>query len=111
MVRPRRCRRIGWGPRYNSFGPRGGGRGRKFFSEYEVVLGLDELESIRLKDYLELEQKECAERMGISQPTFSRTLTGARKKVARALIECGGIKIRSIPNTLIKNNFKNKRGD
>ena len=88
MVRPRRCRRVGWGPRFNFFGPRGVGvRVRN-----GVVLTFGELESIRLSDYLSLAQKEAAEKMGISQPTFSRTLDEARKKIAKALVE--GLPIR-----------------
>lgn len=82
MVRPRRYRRVSWGPRFNFFGPRG-----IKTNVNEVILTVGELESIRLSDYLNLSQKEAAERMGISQPTFSRTLDGARKKVAQALVK------------------------
>lgn len=88
MVRPRRCRRVGWGPRFNFFGPRG-----VKTRVNGVVLTVGELESIRLSDYLSLAQKEAAGKMGISQPTFSRTLDEARKKVARALVEGSPIRI------------------
>ena len=53
----------------------------------EVRLGLDEVEAIRLKDLVGLEQEECAARMGVAQSTFQRILTAARNKVASALIE------------------------
>jgi len=52
----------------------------------EVVLEPDELEAIKLHDVDDLEQKAAAAKMGISQPTFARTLDKAYKKVAQALI-------------------------
>ena len=48
---------------------------------------------MRLKHYLGLNQKASAERMGISQPTFSRILENAHKKNTLALIEGKGIKV------------------
>ena len=42
---------------------------------------------MRLKHYLRLNQKESAERMGVSQPTFSRILESAHQKNTLALIE------------------------
>ncbi len=59
-----------------------------------VVLNIDELEAIRLKDLKKLTQEEAAYKMGISQPTFHRLLTSARKKIAEALIEGKNIVIR-----------------
>lgn len=47
---------------------------------------LEEVEAIRLKDLEGLEQKECAERMEVSRPTFQRILLSAREKVADSLI-------------------------
>lgn len=52
----------------------------------EVVLGLDELEALRLADLDGLYQEQAAGRMGISRPTFSRIIEEARRKVADALI-------------------------
>jgi predicted DNA-binding protein (UPF0251 family) len=57
------------------------------------VLKVEELESIRLKDYLKMEQEEAAERMGVSQPTFNRILHEARRKIAEALVEGKAIRI------------------
>jgi len=59
----------------------------------ENKISLVELEAIRLKDYLELEQKSCAEKMNISQPTFHRLIIEARKKVADALVNGKAIKL------------------
>jgi predicted DNA-binding protein (UPF0251 family)/predicted Fe-Mo cluster-binding NifX family protein len=59
----------------------------------EVVVKLEELEAIRLKDLLGLEQEEGAERMGVSRPTFQRILVEGRAKIAAALIEGQAIRI------------------
>jgi predicted DNA-binding protein (UPF0251 family) len=58
----------------------------------ENILKLEELEAIRLKDLVGLEQGECAEHMEVSRPTFQRILLSAREKVADSLIN--GKKIR-----------------
>ncbi len=48
---------------------------------------------MRLKHYLGLNQKESAERMGVSQPTFSRILESAHQKNTSAIIEGKEIKV------------------
>lgn len=50
------------------------------------TLLLEELEAIRLKDLVGLEQGECAEKMEVSRPTFQRILLSAREKIADSLI-------------------------
>lgn len=59
----------------------------------EVVLERDEVEALKLYQVDEMQQKEAAKEMGVSQPTFGRILMGAEKKVARALIKGMAIKI------------------
>lgn len=59
----------------------------------EVSLGIDELEALRLKHVLGLEQEECAQRMKVAQSTFQRILSSAHSKVARALVEGKAIRI------------------
>jgi predicted DNA-binding protein (UPF0251 family) len=56
-------------------------------------LKVEELESIRLKDYLRLSQEEAAERMGVSQPTFHRIVSEAHRKIAEALVEGKAIRV------------------
>jgi len=58
-----------------------------------VEITMEEAEALRLKHLLGLEQIEAAEKMGISQPTFQRTLQSAYKKIAEALIKGKAIKI------------------
>lgn len=75
----------------------------------ESVLTLDELEALRLKDALEIEQEAAADKMGISQPTFHRLLTGARKKVADALVNGRALRIeRKSPNVSFGRRFRGR---
>jgi len=59
----------------------------------EVVLGIDELEALRLADLEGLYQERAARRMRVSRPTFSRIVEAARRKVAEALVRGRAIKI------------------
>lgn len=59
----------------------------------ENILKLEELEAIRLKDLLGLEQGECAEKMEVSRPTFQRILLSAREKIADSLVNGKAIHI------------------
>ena len=59
----------------------------------EVVLTVDGFEAIRLKDLECLEQEECARKMNISQPTFHRLISSARKIIADAIVNGKAIKI------------------
>jgi predicted DNA-binding protein (UPF0251 family) len=59
----------------------------------EVILTLDELESLRLADLDGLYQEQAAEKMKISRPTFSRIIEQARRKVADALIHGKALRI------------------
>jgi len=82
MSRPRRPRRLRFNPEVVYFKPRGVPmRGLK-----EVVLGRDEVEALKLYQVDEMDQKEAAKEMGVSQPTFGRILMKAERKVSRALI-------------------------
>lgn len=51
-----------------------------------VLLSMDEVEAVRLKNIEGLDQTECAEKMAVSQSTFQRILSSANKKIAEALI-------------------------
>ncbi|MBK1717359.1 DUF134 domain-containing protein [Thiocystis violacea] len=80
--RKRRARCIGFDPGFLCFKPCGRpGRGMA-----TVVLRADELEALRLADLEGLYQEDCAQRMGISRTTLSRTLAEARRKVTDALL-------------------------
>jgi predicted DNA-binding protein (UPF0251 family) len=52
----------------------------------EVVLGLDEVEALRLADAEGLYQEAAALQMGVSRQTFGNIVQSARKKTAEALV-------------------------
>jgi predicted DNA-binding protein (UPF0251 family) len=89
MSRPWICRRVGREPEAAYFKPRGIPVSRL----EEEVLGIDELESLRLADLLGLYQEEAASRMNVSRQTFGRIVESARRKVAGALVNGKALKI------------------
>jgi len=89
MSRPTKCRKVAFIPGIKYFKP--AGIPLRFLAE--VCLSLEEAESIRLKDIEDLEQEQCAEKMGISRPTFQRVLASARKKIADAMLNGKAIRI------------------
>jgi predicted DNA-binding protein (UPF0251 family) len=89
MPRPRRARKVGFRPEITYFKPRGVTLG---FLE-EVGLDVSELEATRLADFQGIEQTEAAKKMKVSQSTFQRILTSARKKIAEALVTGKAIRV------------------
>ncbi len=89
MPRPRRIRRIFFNPSTTYFKP----AGISLAHLQDSILTREELEVIRLIDLEQTEQKKAGKKMKISQPTLSRLLTSARKKIADALINAKAIKI------------------
>jgi len=96
MSRRRCCGHIDEGIVCQTFIPQGQSRWP------EVIVQLEELEAIRLKDKVGLDQVECAASMGVSRATFQRILGGARAKIATALVEGRPIIIRG-GNYMVKN--------
>jgi len=89
MPRPRRCRRIWFEPNVTYFKP----AGVRMTDLEESILTVDEFEAIRLKDLEGLNEINAARKMNISQPTFNRLLSSARKKIADAIVNGKAIKI------------------
>ncbi|ACV61186.1 protein of unknown function DUF134 [Desulfofarcimen acetoxidans DSM 771] len=89
MSRPPKCRRVEHVPHLTYFKP----AGVPLCDLEEVCLTVEELESVRLKDYEGLEQEACAEKMGISRPTFHRIVIAARAKIADALVYGKAIRV------------------
>ena len=90
MVRPRRCKKIGANPQITFYKP----QGVPLRTLQIMELSLEEWEALRLKNVEELNQTEAAEKMQTSQSTFQRILSGAQKKLSKAIIEGMAIKIR-----------------
>lgn len=81
MPRPTKCRKVEFFPDITCFVPKDEKR-----EELEpVVLKVEEMEAMRLKDIENLSQQECADRMGVSRQTFQNIIDSARYKVALAL--------------------------
>ena len=59
----------------------------------KVSLEPDEMEALRLVDYLGLSQEEAAAKMGVSQSTISRLLERARQKISSSLFEGREVKV------------------
>ena len=63
----------------------------------EVVLGLDEMEALRLADVEGLEQEEMGRRMKVSRARTGRILETAHRKVADALVGGKALRIEGGP--------------
>ncbi len=84
MGRPVKWRRIEQMPSFRHFSP---DLPKSRGEPEEIILLVEELEAIRLKDQEMLEQEACAEQMQVSRATFQRILTTARSKIADSLIQ------------------------
>lgn len=89
MPRPRLRRRVCGNPRADFFKP----AGIPLKQLQEINLEIDEFEAIRLIDFQEIGQEEAGKRMRISQPTLSRLLKSARRKIADAIVNGKSVKI------------------
>lgn len=87
VSRPRKWRRVEFIPDIREFMPSGS------VNTDSNILRIEELEALRLKDMEELDQKQCAEKMGVSRQTFQRILSSGRKKMADSLVGGKGIRI------------------
>ena len=82
MGRPKKCRWVETEPGVTFFKP----RGIPLRSLQQIVITVDELEAMRLADFLEMTQEEVAQRMQVSRPTVTRMLSRAHRAVAEALV-------------------------
>lgn len=90
MPRPPKCRRVEQFPGYTYFKP----AGVPITDLSEVVLSVEEIEAVRLRDLAGMEHEACAEKMSVSRPTFHRILSSARQKIARALINGEALRVK-----------------
>lgn len=89
MPRPKKCRKVCCLPPISEFVPAGeGGPCRE-----AVVMTVDEYETVRLIDNEGFTQEECSKYMNIARTTVQQIYDGARKKIARALVEGLPLKI------------------
>jgi len=89
MSRPTKCRRVNFVPGVTYFKP----AGIPMRDLEEVCLSVEEVEALRLKELLGMEQEQGAESMNISRTTFQRILSSARQKMADALLNGKALRI------------------
>ena len=92
MPRPHKRRRIQGKVKSDYFKP----AGIPLKAIEEINLTMPEFEAIRLIDFEEIPQEQAAGKMKISQPTLSRILKSARKKISEAIIKGKAIKIEKV---------------
>lgn len=68
-------------------------RGIPFRELNEVTITDEELETIRLRYLIKMDQVEASKKMGISQSQYQRDLTSVLEKITTALIEGYAINI------------------
>ncbi|HQM77163.1 MAG TPA: DUF134 domain-containing protein [Syntrophorhabdaceae bacterium] len=97
MSRPKKCRCISCKPNALSFKP----QGIPIAQLENVLLNLDELETIRLADFEGLYHERTAGQMNISRATFGRILESARRKITDAILNGKAIKIELVGRVVL----------
>ena len=92
MPRPRKQRRVCCNPSVYYFKP----RGIPVYELEEILINPDELESLRLADFLAYSHEKAAVEMKISRATFGRILEEARRKTADGILNGKAIRINKV---------------
>lgn len=66
-----------------------------------MSMSMEELEALNLADFRGLYHEECAARMGVSRPTFAKTVKRARKKMVEMLMFAKGVELVRQKHTFI----------
>ncbi|SFB33691.1 Predicted DNA-binding protein, UPF0251 family [Acetitomaculum ruminis DSM 5522] len=82
MARPKKCKRICSIPDIGKFVPDNGETQAK-----AITMTLEEYQCIRLIDYKDASQEECAISMNVARTTVTAMYDSARKKLAKCLVE------------------------
>jgi uncharacterized protein len=89
LSRPRIQKRICDVPSIDTFTP----SGMSSASAQTVTMSVEEYEALRLIDYEDLSQEQCAQIMGVARSTVQRLYNDARKKIADSIINVKVLKI------------------
>jgi predicted DNA-binding protein (UPF0251 family) len=89
MARPRKTRCVAREPGVTFFKP----QGIPLKNLEHVLITVDELEAVRLSDYLGLSHEETGQQLKVSRPTVTRMLAKARQAIADALVHGKAIRI------------------
>ena len=91
MSRPKKCRKVCCMPVSKGFEPL-----KKGNNNCEIVMTVDEYETIRLIDKEGFSQEECGVYMGVARTTVQQIYNRARQKIADALVEGIMLKIEGL---------------
>lgn len=89
MSRPRKCRWVEREPGVTYFKP----QGVPLKNLDQVIITVDELEALRLSDFLDQSHETAAHQMKVSRPTVTRMLAKAHRAIADALVNGKAIRI------------------
>ena len=89
MPRPRKFRKVCCLPDSNLYGP----LNTPIIEDNIIVMTVGEYETIRLIDFEEMTQEECAKSMHVARTTIQRIYADARKKLADSFVNGKIIKI------------------
>ena len=89
MPRPKKGRRVCGMPKVDYFGP----VATMENEQEDIIMSVDEYETIRLIDLEEFTQEQCAGQMNIARTTVQGIYNEARKKLAETLINGRRLKI------------------
>lgn len=81
MPRPRKCRRVCSLPNDCGFHPL-----KTMENNDSIQMTVEEYETIRLIDFLDYTQEDCAVQMEVARTTIQKLYTDARRKIADALV-------------------------
>lgn len=95
MPRPCKRRCIAGTPKCRSFVPKG-----LESNNSSVKLSVEEYEVIRLIDYEDMTQMECAREIGVGRTTVQRIYSSARKKIASTIVDVRCLEIEGSHYTL-----------
>jgi predicted DNA-binding protein (UPF0251 family) len=93
VPRPKLKRFIQMEPKYSVYAPKGAGKTKE-----EVLMDLDEVETLRLVFGEGLDQDGAAKKLGVSRQTVGRTVDIAGKKLADFLVNGKVLKIKTDGN-------------
>jgi uncharacterized protein len=89
MPRPRKCRFVTQEPGVTFFKPQG--IPLRMLEHAQITV--DELEALRLSDFLGMSHEEAAKQLKVSRPTVTRMLARAHQAIADALVNGKAIRI------------------
>lgn len=87
MARPKKHKRVCNLPKYNTFSP------GENISDHIITMSIEEFEAVRLIDFENLTQEECAEQMNIARTTVQKLYFDARFKISKSLVQGFTLKI------------------